>query len=426
MKIAVAIVDAPNYHGGPLMNMKRVLPMLKQRGHEILALILYHGYSDTLREFRRVGIRCKSTFMPKYSETSVKWFLKQINEFKPDVFIPDSIIDACYAAGWVKGLGIPTIIAQRGVDEENKTIVGFFGVGNSSFSASAIVFVNKFNRDLAHAVARAPIKTEVIPSGVFIPEKVARQDNKNLKVVYLGRLDQHVKNVKNIMWSFVHLLRDHPEMEFGFIGDGEDKVEMMQHVAESNCEGKIKFSGALFGEELQKELLKYNVVVLCSDHEGMPGSLLAGMACGLVPVCTQTDGIEELVQHHKTGLMAKDKEHDFQQCIVSLKSNSLRQALAKEARDLITNNFSLDHCVQKWENLCRELVDESRPVTAGIDFHEKQLLPKVPSEFRMLEQRRTDDKRLLHKDERLRAWRSLKSDIKYHSGLSGYFKLLGK
>jgi hypothetical protein len=93
--------------------------------------------------------------------------------------------------------------------------------------------------------------------------------------------------------------------------------------------------------------------ILCStvgSTWGHPDNWL--LSFGLVPVSTQMKGgIEELVVHQETGLMAQNRKDGFLAAIEHLKNDRLnRLRLSHNARQRIVDRYSLDAAASKWED----------------------------------------------------------------------------
>jgi glycosyltransferase involved in cell wall biosynthesis len=70
---------------------------------------------------------------------------------------------------------------------------------------------------------------------------------------------------------------------------------------------EIRYFISYFCGYLQ-QLIEHNILILLSDYEGTPGAVMDGMACGLVPVCTDiSGGVQELVIPDQTGLLVRDR-----------------------------------------------------------------------------------------------------------------------
>ncbi len=126
-----------------------------------------------------------------------------------------------------------------------------------------------------------------------------------------------------------------------------------------------------------------DVIVLLSDYEGLPISLLEAMACGVVPVCLNIrSGIPELIEDGVTGLLVDDREQGFVEAIRRLNEDpQLWTRLSKAARNHVRVDNSLQTSAQRWVELLHRLhqaSDTRTPVRVPTTFD----LPPINSGLR--------------------------------------------
>jgi len=91
----------------------------------------------------------------------------------------------------------------------------------------------------------------------------------------------------------------------------------------------------------------------------MPNVLLEAAASGLPIVATDVGGNSEVVIDSKTGFLVPPKDPEaLAQVMVWLMdlSQGERRRVGEAARQHIVANYSLDHVVDQWEALYRELL----------------------------------------------------------------------
>lgn len=348
--------DRPNYLGGPIINYLRLLPKLIESGYRVYLLSIYHKDFPNSRSLEKEGV---IVFTTPYTYTidNVNWILEKAEEIQPDVFIPDVSTAGCFAGKWIKQAGISVINTLRSDDDLNWGKAIYFSSTEFDHVLSGIVCVNSFlETNLRTKIGNSPILSAVIPSGVPIPDKSSDQLQKSLKIVYAGRLVQKQKRVKEMFEAFFKLSKEHPDITFTIIGDGPEKLNCIKLVRVSQFASQFIFTGKLLGDKYKEELQKHHIIVLLSDYEGTPGTLMDGMSCGLIPVCLHYKGCEDLIINHYTGILVNDREQSFHDAINFLYRNPLeRLTLSKNARQHILEHYSINATVQKWLdfiNLC--------------------------------------------------------------------------
>jgi len=104
-------------------------------------------------------------------------------------------------------------------------------------------------------------------------------------------------------------------------------------------------------------LASADIGILCSHEEGFSNAILEGMAAGLPMVVTDVGGNAEAVVDRETGLVVPAQNPAaLGAAILTLASNpELRDQMGRAARARAEAHFSLDRCVQRYDNIYRDL-----------------------------------------------------------------------
>jgi glycosyltransferase involved in cell wall biosynthesis len=145
----------------------------------------------------------------------------------------------------------------------------------------------------------------VIPYGVEIPQSLPQHHpgpNGSLRIVYAGRLVQQQKRILDLPRIFSTLVDRGVPAELTIIGSGEEEAALKAACSPWIGTGQVRFLGTLSNREVLRVFEQSDVLVLTSEFEGLPVSLLEAMAHGCVPVVTNIDsGIPEVVRQGETG-----------------------------------------------------------------------------------------------------------------------------
>ncbi|CAN5399066.1 hypothetical protein BH23BAC1_BH23BAC1_21130 [soil metagenome] len=360
MKIIWIAYDRQKYLGGPIINTIRVLPEFVLRGHDVWALIGHDGSGHPSTDIlEKKGVKCIPYKINYYSEDDVKFILLQISIIQPDVFISNISTPGAFAGYWIKKWGIPVIHSQRGDDALNNGAATYFFNGPKKWRLDGLMSVNPFLLKKVLPNHNEKIITKIIPSGVPVPNfKKNINLTKELRIIYSGRFVQRIKRIQDILSVFVSLANQNPYLYFTFLGSGDLLLleEMKQQVLDQQLENRIFFKETLLGEAYKEELCLHDVIVLLSESEGTPGSILDGMSCGLVPIVYNTYGIEFLIKDKINGFIVNDRREHFMNTILSLqKDKKKREDIGIEARNTIIENFSLSKTTDLWEEFFIEI-----------------------------------------------------------------------
>lgn len=353
MKITFCAYDRPGSIDGPVTWLQHLLPALKQRGLDVRCLILFHiGETGPLYEhLSSHGVPCHTTKFNAYTEDNIRWILESLKMDPPQVFVPNLVVPAYYASKWAKKAGIYTIGVSHSDDPFYHAIQKEFIDGSKDFRLSGMVCVSsELEKQIKSSYFANKIAVERIPYGVHVPERKAKRSDSKLKVVYVGRFAEEQKRISEVAKAFSRMTAEIPNTTALFYGEGPDKGHLETIL---KVEGKglpVSIAGRISPHEVQDKLLEAHVIVLLSDFEGLPISILEAMACGVVPVCLQMkSGISEQIEHGVTGFVVRDRHDDFINAIKTLESDkSLWNSMSENAKQYAVEKFNLDQCHEHW------------------------------------------------------------------------------
>lgn len=365
LRFTICAYDGSGYFGGPLEWYKRLAPALRQIGVETEFLFITDHtpkLCNTYLHLKKQGFKCHALRRHSLSqlrdntEARVRWILKHIRRSPPDLFIANLSIPGCFAGRWIQEAGIPTVPVLHSDDNFYRGMVDLFFTRHSAFRLNTVVCVSKMLVDWIHSKTDDNISVACIPCGTPIPNELTGYSKENLRLVYVGRLVQKAKRIRDVAKTFCRVGKIIENVEAVFIGDGPDRQSVESIIQEEGCGTKIRLLGKLNSHHIQQKLLNYHIIVLLSEYEGLPIALLEGMACGLVPVCLNIrSGISELVMHGKTGILVNN-EDEFIDAIQLLKYDTdLWQKLSRNARQLVRQEYSMEVVAKRWKQLAIDL-----------------------------------------------------------------------
>ncbi len=391
MRVTFCTFDEPSFTGGPNSWLRRLLPYLKNSGIEITVLFFIPSSASSencpcFQYLSSQGIECEVFPSQTTIKMKIRWLLSRLAKNPPDIFVPNMIAAPFYASRWVKAAGIPTIGILHSDDEFHRGVTRQFVFGDSNYQLSSIICVSKFLEEQVNRKkiegAETSTSINVIPCGVPIPSHLSKRSTENLKLLYVGRLVEEQKCISEVTKALCRVVREIPNTEATIVGDGYGKNNVIRILEEEGKGLPIKMIGLVDNSVIQDLMLEFHVIVLLSDYEGLPISLMEAMACGLVPVCTKIEsGIPELVEHEVTGLLVSDRGDDFVSAIKKLKQDTnLWHQLSLAARTRIETHYSSRVCNYKWLLLLQELTKKSNP-KKHINSYHWFTLPPIDNAF---------------------------------------------
>ena len=162
------------------------------------------------------------------------------------------------------------------------------------------------SNDVAHLKRLNPaIRTVLIPTGIapdrYTPKKTRKAVRKELGISSKATIivaNSRLNKVKGLEYLLASLPKLRGNYKLILISDGPERAVLERQVAERGLTSRVRFLG--FRTDVPDLLCASDVFVLPSLSEGLPLSLLEGMATG--KPCVVTD-IGLPIEHEKTGLV---------------------------------------------------------------------------------------------------------------------------
>ncbi|XVQ82606.1 glycosyltransferase [Microbispora siamensis] len=217
----------------------------------------------------------------------------------------------------------------------------------------------KVRDDLLAAGIGRPEQYVVIPPGVTtgpVPARGAARAALSLPldapvVAFVGRLTR-VKRPDRFIAVASAVLRRLPACRFVVCGGGELSGELERDIADM----RDAFHLLGWRRDVETVYAAADVVILTSDNEGTPLSLIEAGMCGTPVVATRVGSVAEVVRHGVTGLLAGLDPGELAEHTVRLLSDpALARGMGDFARDWTWASFGVERLVADTEALYRSL-----------------------------------------------------------------------
>jgi glycosyltransferase involved in cell wall biosynthesis len=143
-------------------------------------------------------------------------------------------------------------------------------------------------------------------------------------VGYVGRLARQ-KGLEYLIRAARQVVTAVKNIQFVLVGEGELERAVRQIVVKFHLEDRIMLAG--YRPDIPQVLSALDVLVLPSLYEGLPYTLMEGMAAGCAVVATDVGGNRDLIQHGKTGLLIPPRD------VNALADALIRLLLAPDERE---------------------------------------------------------------------------------------------
>lgn len=160
-------------------------------------------------------------------------------------------------------------------------------------------------------------------------------------VAYVGRLTR-IKRPDRLVGVARQVHRFVPATRFVVCGGGDAHGEL--EAAARNFDGAFTLLG--WRADVETVYAAADLVILTSDNEGTPVSLIEAGLAGLPCVATRVGSVAEVVRHGETGLLAHRGTSELAQHVVRLLLDEpLRRKFGDEARAWTTRRFGPERLV---------------------------------------------------------------------------------
>lgn len=163
-------------------------------------------------------------------------------------------------------------------------------------------------------------------------------------LVTIARLTEE-KGHRYLLQALPCLLETWPRLCCVFVGDGGLHDALHRLAVELAVERSCRFVGVR--EDIAEILAAADVVVLPSLSEGFPFVLLEALAMGCPVVASRVNGIPELIEHHKTGLLVPPRDPPALAAAIleMLSDPTAASKMGAEGRAVVQQRFTVDHMV---------------------------------------------------------------------------------
>lgn len=184
-------------------------------------------------------------------------------------------------------------------------------------------------------------KIKVIYNAIVIPEDFEK-DLDSQKLLFLGRIGQR-KGIYDLVDVLEKLVMEFPNIKLYVGGDGEvDNLKKI--IKEKKLEKNFEYIGWISGKEKDNILRECSIYILPSYNEGMPMSVLEGMAYKNVTISTNVGGIPKVIKNRENGYIIEPGDKDkLYNCLKEILSDSkLRKKLSDNGRKIMLEKFDIN------------------------------------------------------------------------------------
>ena len=229
----------------------------------------------------------------------------------------------------------------------------------ANFTDQLLAVGEKVKLDLLNAGIGKKEKFGLMPPGLVINRLPAKDEslksfglsNSRLQCAFIGRITQ-IKRPDRFLDVVTEVKKRGIDLDFFMAGDGELLEGCRKRISEQDLQ--VTVLG--WQSDIEKVLSAADIVVLTSDNEGTPLSLIqAGMA-GLPVVTTNVGSVPEIVLDGVTGIITDLDVQEIANALEKLAiDKALRERFGLAAQEFTLANFGAQRLVHDHEELYKKL-----------------------------------------------------------------------
>jgi glycosyltransferase involved in cell wall biosynthesis len=254
---------------------------------------------------------------------------------------------------------IPYIIGQTGISIERKVknnkalsffvkiLIKYSFKVNCPGSRSVLFWSSQYPklRD------RFNILHSTIDTDLFLPQI---NNGKEYDFIYLGMLNPE-KNIDIIIKGLALLNYDYSQKRtLQIVGKGPE-YPLLKNLTETlQVEEFVHFKG--FSNSPISNLNNSKFLIMASSSEGLPTSMMQGMACKIVPITNLVGNIADIVKDEVTGFVVYQlDEINMAKALFKAISceTTMFDNMKSNCREIIVNNHSHNASIKKWSEILR-------------------------------------------------------------------------
>jgi N-acetyl-alpha-D-glucosaminyl L-malate synthase BshA len=219
--------------------------------------------------------------------------------------------------------------------------------------ADAVTAVSRFMADEAKNNLGISKEIRVIPNFVDTevyhpaPCELMEQPEHDIVVAHVSNF-RAVKRVDDLIYAMCMVTKKAPDAKLVLIGDGPERHRVERLIDQMDLRRNITLTG--YRSDVPELLRCADTLVLPSETESAPLTILEAMSTGLPVVATRVGGIPEMVEDGRNGFLVPLKHpEDIAERILELHADrgKLRR-MGEAARETVLERYSTDKVVRQY------------------------------------------------------------------------------
>ena len=233
--------------------------------------------------------------------------------------------------------------------------------------ADHVILVSKKLKEISDNNVGFASKSTVISNGVAV-SNILKEKN-----IILGKSTLNYRIILSVSYlitrkaidfnlkAIAQLINKYPNLKYLIIGDGPEMRNLKELSSNLRINEYVEFLGQLPHEKVLAYMAKADIFSLPSWNEAFGVVYIEAMAQGKPVIGCQGEGIEDFVEHGRTGLLVKPKDVDSltQALDFLLSSQEETKTMGECARKVVLDNYTWEKNAEKTIEIYREVLNNA-------------------------------------------------------------------
>ncbi len=228
--------------------------------------------------------------------------------------------------------------------------------------SDAITTVSEYMAHEARSTLGIEKEIHVIPNFVdhelYQPAPCQLIDNPLPRAITLIHVSNFrpVKRIEDLIYSMCIITKQEPNAQLILVGDGPERHRIERLIDRLDIRKNILVTG--YRSDVADMMNCADAMVLCSETESAPLTILEGMSCGLPVIATNVGGIPEQVQDGVNGYLVPVK-HPEEIAEAALRLNAdekLLNRMGENARKTVMEKYTKDKVLKQYLEVYESLI----------------------------------------------------------------------
>lgn len=139
-------------------------------------------------------------------------------------------------------------------------------------------------------------------------------NDNTLRWLHVSMLVDREKNIRGLLRAFAAHIK-HQDASLTIVGEGNEKAELKRYAESLGLGSKVQFTGLKSPNEIAVLMNTHSALVMFSNFEGMPVTIIEAKCCGLPVIATRTGAIPEMLNHPYDSLIPVNDEAQLVQAM---------------------------------------------------------------------------------------------------------------